>query len=209
MDSKILQGIIKNQRKYNILKELFRKSIHICSAFVPLILYYFYWPTIILLIAAAILYTITQLLMLNGLNVFFFSKIINLASRKRDENKFVLGPLTLVFGILLAALFLPFKSAMVGIFALSFGDGFASLFGKLFGKITIPGARGKTVAGSMACFLAVYISTFATTGNCFISLLIAFIAMSIEVLPLADFDNLIIPLIIGSSYYFLSTCLPF
>ncbi|MCR4742589.1 MAG: phosphatidate cytidylyltransferase [Treponema sp.] len=208
MDSRILQGIIRNQRKYNILKELFRKSIHICSAFVPLILYYFYWPTIILLIAAAFFYTITQILMLKGINVFFFSKIINLASRKRDENKFVLGPLTLVFGILFAALLLPFKPAMVGIFALSFGDGFASLVGKLFGKITIPGAGGKTVAGSMACFLAVYTSTFVSTGNCFVSLLIALIAMSVEVLPLADFDNLIIPLIIGTSYYYLSIYFP-
>ena len=77
------------------------------------------------------------------------SKITEIAARKRDENHFVLGPVTLVCGILLAALLLPLDCARVGIFALAFGDGLASLMGKLFGKITIPGAHGKTAAGSV------------------------------------------------------------
>lgn len=208
MNSNTLQGILRNQRKYNILKELFRKTIHICSAFVPLLLRYIYWPTIGLLVFAAVVYTICQILMLRGIQIPLVSNIINLAARKRDENKFVLGPLTLVFGILIAALILPLPYASVGIFALSFGDGSASLVGKLFGKITIPGARGKTVAGSMACFMAVYISTFCCSRNCLVSFITAVIAMFVEVLPLADFDNLIIPIIIGSSYYFLGFLFP-
>lgn len=203
MDSKILQGIVRNQRKYSIIKELFRKSIHICSAFVPLLLRYIYWPTIGLLGLAAIIYTVCQLLMLKGINIPVVSQIILVAARKRDENKFVLGPLTLVFGIMFAALLLPLNCATVGILALSFGDGLASLVGKLIGKIQIPGARGKTVAGSMACFMAVYVSSFCCSKNCFISLILATIAMFVEVLPLSDFDNLIIPIIIGSAYMFL------
>lgn len=199
----LIEGIVARQRAQNLLKELFRKTIHICSALVPLFLKFFYLPTIILLIVALILYSISELLRLKGHSVPLVSKITEIAARRRDENRFVLGPVTLVCGILLAALFLPLECAKVGIFALSFGDGLASLSGKLMGRVTIPGAHGKTVAGSLTCFLAVYISTFFCTQNCFLSLLIALAAMFIEMLPLSDLDNIIIPISIGGLYLLL------
>ncbi|MCI5607211.1 MAG: SEC59/DGK1/VTE5 family protein [Treponema sp.] len=200
MQNNILEGIVVNQRKNSILKELFRKTIHICSAFVPLLLHYFYWPVMILLVLAAAGYTLCEFLRLHNYSIPLISKITEIAARKRDENKFVLGPVTLVLGILLAAFLLPLEYATVGIFALSFGDGCASLVGKIIGKITIPGARGKTVAGSLACFFAVFLAAFCYSGNCLISLIIGVSAMVIEVLPLADADNLIIPISIGFIY---------
>lgn len=200
MQTKISSGIVARQRLNSLLKELFRKSIHICSSLVPLLLKYAYWPIIILLFLALIIYSISEILRLKGHSIPLISKITEIAARKRDENKFVLGPVTLVIGILAAALCLPLEFATVGIFALAFGDGLASLVGKMIGKITIPGAHGKTVAGSFACFLAVYIATFCYTGWCSASLIIATCAMFIEVLPLADFDNVIIPISIGYIY---------
>ncbi len=193
-------GIVKRQRLNAIFKELFRKSIHICSSLVPFFLALSYWPVIILLLLALIVYTVSEFLRSRNINLPIISKITEIAARKRDENRFVLGPVTLVCGILIAALLLPLDCARVGIFALSFGDGLASLMGKLFGKITIPGAHGKTAAGSLTCFAAVFVSTFCCCGNCFISLVIALCAMFIEILPLADFDNLIIPPVIGIIY---------
>lgn len=190
-------GIIERQRLNAIFKELFRKSIHICSSLVPLFLKFAYWPVIGLLVTALILYTISEILRSKNINIPFISKVTEIAARKRDENRIVLGPITLVLGILLAALILPLDCARVGIFALAFGDGLASLMGKLFGKITIPGAHGKTAAGSLTCFFAVFVSTFCCCGNCLTALIIAFAAMFIEVLPLSDFDNLIIPPAIG------------
>ena len=190
-------GIIERQRLNAIFKELFRKSIHICSSLVPLFLKLAYWPVIGLLVTALILYIISEILRSKNINIPFISKVTEIAARKRDENRIVLGPITLVLGILLAALILPLDCARVGIFALAFGDGLASLMGKLFGKITIPGAHGKTAAGSLTCFFAVFVSTFCCCGNCLTALIIAFAAMFIEVLPLSDFDNLIIPPAIG------------
>lgn len=200
MQNKFSYGIIARQRLNSLFKELFRKSIHICSSLVPLFLKYAYWPVIGLLCLALVLYCISEFLRLKGYTIPVVSKITEIAARKRDENKFVLGPVTLVIGILIAALALPLEFATVGIFALAFGDGLASLVGKMIGKITIPGAHGKTVAGSFACFLAVYIATFCYTGWCSASLIIATCAMFIEVLPLADFDNVIIPISIGYVY---------
>ena len=196
----IVYGIIERQRLNAIFKELFRKSIHICSSFIPLLLKFAYWPVIALLIAAVIVYTISELLRARGINIPLISKVTEIAARKRDENHFVLGPVTLVCGILLAALLLPLDYARVGIFALAFGDGLASLIGKLFGKITIPGAHGKTAAGSLTCFFAVLVSTYCCCQNTLISLYVALCAMFIEILPLSDFDNIIIPPVIGLFY---------
>ena len=136
-----IYGIVERQRLNAIFKELFRKSIHICSSLVPFFLKLAYWPVIGLLIAAVVLYTISEILRSHNIEIPLISKITEIAARKRDENHFVLGPVTLVCGILAAAFLLPLDCARVGIFALAFGDGLASLMGKLFGKITIPGAH--------------------------------------------------------------------
>ena len=121
----LVYGIIERQRLNAIFKELFRKSIHICSSFVPLFLKFAYWPVIGLLVLALIAYTVCELLRTKNINIPLISKITEIAARKRDENHFVLGPVTLVCGILLAALLLPLDCARVGIFALAFGDGLA------------------------------------------------------------------------------------
>ena len=200
----IVSGIIERQRLNAIFKELFRKSIHICSSFIPFFLKLAYWPVIGLLFFALIAYTICEFLRSKNITIPLISKVTEIAARKRDENRFVLGPVTLVCGILCAALILPLDCARVGIFALAFGDGFASLMGKLIGKITIPGAHGKTAAGSLTCFFAVFVSTYACCRNCLLSLIVAFCAMFIEILPLSDFDNLIIPPVIGWIYLLLA-----
>lgn len=184
-----------------ILKEVFRKSIHICSSFVPLFLRWNYWFTVYGLLIIVALYYFTELARLEGHPVPVISFITKTASRKRDECKFVLGPVTLVLGIVFAALVLPLSSAKVGIFALAFGDGLASLFGKLFGKREIPHTGGKTFAGSITCFAAVFISTFVVSKNIFTSIVVAVCAMLIEAFPLGDWDNMIIPAFTGLIYH--------
>ena len=144
-------GIVARQRLNAILKELFRKSIHICSSFIPLFLKLAYWPVIILLLVALVVYSVSEILRSKGIEIPLISKVTEIAARKRDENHFVLGPVTLVCGILLAALFLPLDCARVGVFALAFGDGRASLMGKLFGEIKCFGVRCKNAASSTTC----------------------------------------------------------
>lgn len=189
--------------KQTIFKEIFRKLIHLCSAVIPFLLKIAYWPVIIGFMIIVVLYYFSELLRLEGHPVPLISLITETAARKRDEAKFVLGPVTLVFGILFAALVLPLDYAKVGIYALSFGDGLASLFGKLIGKHQVPHTGGKTIEGSLACFSAVVIATFVVTGNILISFLVGLFAMLIEILPLGDFDNMVIPIAIGSFYWLL------
>ena len=190
-------GIVLRRYANDIVKEVFRKVIHLCAVFIPFLLKYFYVPVLILLAVVLILYIIAEFLRYKGKTVPIFSVITQAAARKRDENKFVLGPVTLTLGIIIAALLFDYKSACVGIYALALGDGLASLVGKLFGRNIIPFSQGKTAEGSLACFGAIFISTFLVTKSAFSALIIALIGMFIELFPLKDFDNLYIPIILG------------
>ncbi len=190
-------GVLWKRRLIVLYKEIFRKSIHLCSGFVPLCLKFSYPITIGLLCFAGAFYTLTQILSLRGVKVPFVSDITDMAARERDRGKFVLGPLTLVVGILLAALLCPPKAAAVGILALAFGDGLASLAGKFLGNLRIPYTGGKTCAGSLMCFVAIFVSCFCVMGRADVSLAAALCGMFIEVLPLKDYDNILIPLLLG------------
>ncbi|MDR1785483.1 MAG: phosphatidate cytidylyltransferase [Spirochaetaceae bacterium] len=138
-------------------------------------------------------YVAAEILRNRGRTVPFVSAVTAAASRRRDEGKFVLGPVTLCLGILITALLFKGAPAETGIFALVFGDGLASLAGKCFGRVPAPLVRGKTCAGSLACFAAVFASSFAVTGDAARSLITAFAGTALEILPLRDLDNLLIP----------------
>jgi dolichol kinase len=191
------RGIVRKQYLNSIRKELFRKSIHICSAFIPTLLGYAYIPVQVFLLLALVLYTVSELLRMSGIEVPVIARVTEIAARKRDENKFVLGPVTLVLGIVLTAFLWRPEAARIGIYALAFGDGLASLGGKLFGRIHIPFTNGKTAAGSITCFTAVFCSSFSVCGNARTALVLACTAMIVEVLPLGDYDNIIIPVLTG------------
>lgn len=197
------RGIISKQYANSILKEVFRKSIHLCSALIPFFLSLAYWPVMGVLALALVLYCISEALRMHGVEVPFIAKITEVAARKRDENKFVLGPVTLVVGIMISSLLWKHEASQIGIYALAFGDGLASLFGKLFGRVYIPGTHGKTAAGSLTCFTAVFVSSYAVCRDCGIALTLAVTAMLVEVLPLGDFDNVVIPVLIGGVAQFL------
>ncbi len=191
------------QRRTEIVKELFRKSIHMLSAAVPFLLSVAYWPTLILLMTVVLVYSLSELARMHGVEIPVISKITTVAARKRDENKFVLGPVTLTVGIILSALLWKGEGACIGIFALAFGDGSASLMGKLFGTVKVPFADGKTVAGSLTCFIAIFLSSFCVCRNALEALVLALVGMIIEVLPLKDLDNLVIPVAIGALAFFI------
>ncbi len=190
-------GIEFKKHLTSLRKEFFRKSIHMCTALVPLALHFFRIPVILLLCCAVILYIIAESFRIRGIEIPLISDITAAAARKRDEHKFVMGPVTLVLGIVVSAILWDEKSAAVGIFALAFGDGSASLAGKTFGLVQVPFSQGKTAAGSLTCFFAILCSAFLVTKNTFVALVVACVGALVEVLPLKDWDNLLIPVLLG------------
>jgi dolichol kinase len=136
-------------------------------------------------------------LRLSGVKVPVVSALTKMASRERETGRFVLGPVTLACGAMLALMLFPLPVASAGIFAVAFGDGFASLVGKLFGRIRPAFLLGKSIEGSLACFLATAVSVYLVSHNYAAALIAALVATAVEALPLEDYDNLLLPVTVG------------
>ena len=160
--------------------------------------------TVAFLMVGTLSYTIMEYLRLSGVKVPIISSLTGMACRSRDMGRFVMGPVTLGLGALFALLLYPSPAAAIGIYALAFGDGFASLTGKFFGRIKPAFLCGKSIEGSIACFAAVLISAYAVSGNIHIAVAAAFAATIIEALPLEDYDNILIPVTVGLAVQFAS-----
>ncbi|MCL2762928.1 MAG: phosphatidate cytidylyltransferase [Treponema sp.] len=181
----------------DIKTELIRKSIHFLIALSPGMAAINYPLTVLGLMAGVLGYTIMEHLRLSGIKVPVISALTDMASRPRDRGNFVLGPVTLGIGALLALLLYPSPAACIGIYALAFGDGFAAPIGKLFGKTRPAFLFGKSVEGSVACFTATYIAALMVSRNFTISLAAALTATAVEALPLEDYDNIVLPLVVA------------
>jgi dolichol kinase len=177
--------------------EVVRKSIHFLIALSPLMASVSRTFTMAFLMAGTLLYVYMEALRLSGVEVPFVSSLTAVASRSRDKGRFVLGPVTLGLGALLALLFYPSPAASIAIYALAFGDGFASLVGKLFGRTRPSFMYGKSLEGSLACFAAVFIAAWQVSRSLHVSLAAAFTAALAEAFPLDDLDNLVIPIAVG------------
>jgi len=184
--------------------EVVRKAIHFLIALSPSMAAINMQFTVLFLMAGTMGYTIMEYLRLSGVKVPLISSLTKMASRPRDMDSFVMGPVTLGLGALLALLLYPSPVAVIAIYALAFGDGFASLVGKFFGKIRPAFLYGKSIEGSFACFVAVYISAYAVSGSIYISVAAAFTAMIIEAMPLEDYDNLALPVTVGMAVQLVS-----
>ena len=68
---------------------------------------------------------------------------------------------------------------------------------KVYGSIVVK------ESGSLTCFTAIFISSFALLHNTALSFIAALTGTLIEGLPLKDFDNLCIPVVLGGLSQFL------
>jgi len=182
--------------------EIVRKSIHFLIALAPSMAAVNRPLTVLFLMFGTLGYTFMEYLRLSGANIPVFSSLTKMASRPRDASRFVMGPVTLGLGALVALLLYPSPVASIAIYALAFGDGFASLVGKFFGKWRPAFLYGKSVEGSLACFTATLVSAYAVSGNMRVAMTAAFTAMIVEAMPLEDYDNLILPVTVGMAVQF-------
>jgi dolichol kinase len=180
-----------------IKSEIIRKAIHFLVALCPSIAAVNKPFTVGFLILGTLGYTLMEYLRLSGIKVPVISSLTNMASRSKDIGCFVMGPVTLGLGALLALLLYPSPAAAIAIYALAFGDGVASLAGKFLGNLRPAFLCGKSIEGSIACFVAVFISAYVVSGSINISIIAAFTAMAVEALPLEDYDNMAIPVTVG------------
>ncbi|GHV85136.1 phosphatidate cytidylyltransferase [Spirochaetia bacterium] len=183
-------------------QELVRKALHFLIALAPVLAAFNRLFALALLAAGIFAYTVMETLRRRGVSIPLVSDLTVFASRRRDHGRFVLGPVTLGMGAFLSLLIFPPQTAAIAICALAFGDGTASLAGKFIGRTRPPFLFGKSLEGSAACFLGTLLSVYLVTfysgsGNWTIALIAAVSASITELLPIRDWDNIIIPLAAG------------
>lgn len=177
--------------------EFTRKLLHLLIAFVPTMLYFSRECTIAALAIGTSLYALFEYLRMHGRRVPLVSSVTEKAARKRDSGKFVKGPITLGFGALCSVLLFSPESASIAIYVLAFGDGFSSLVGKTIGHIKLPLTKGKSLEGSITCFVLSFLSAFLVSWRLGPALVIALCSTLTEALPTKDWDNIILPLVAG------------
>ena len=197
--------IINSKNVDELKAEIVRKALHFLIALSPSMAAINRPLTVFFLVAGTLSYTLMEYLRLSGVSIPIISSLTNIASRPRDSGRFVMGPVTLGLGALLALLIYPSPAAAIAIYALAFGDGIASLAGKFFGKLRPAFLFGKSIEGSAACFSVVLVSAYAVSGHLHIALVAAFTATIVEAMPLEDYDNLAIPVAVGLAVKFTST----
>jgi dolichol kinase len=181
----------------NVKNEALRKAIHFLIAFCPSLAALSLYGTEILLAAGCLIYAWFEIFRRRGINIPVVSALTRMASRPRDFGRFVIGPITLGLGALLVLAFFPPLIAAIAIYALAFGDGFASLVGRIYGRTRPVFLRGKSLEGSFACFVAVFLTAYGVSGNIRLAVIAALTATVIEALPLGDYDNIILPVGVG------------
>jgi dolichol kinase len=187
----------KKATREEIAIEFTRKSIHLLIAFVPFLLSLSKPLTIALLLAGTAVYAIFEQLRMKGIKIPIVSMLTARATRLRDDGHFVTGPVTLGLGALISVMVFDPISASIAVYILAFGDGFSSLVGKTVGRISLPLTRGKSVEGSLTCFVFSLISAFLVSGQLRAALIIAAVSTLVEAAPTKDWDNILLPLSAG------------
>ncbi|MCQ2592695.1 MAG: hypothetical protein MJ188_07905 [Treponema sp.] len=132
-------------------------------------------------------------------------------SRKEDESNGTVWYAVSFTVMNIVSFFVPAftVSAGFGIFTLSFGDGFAAIFGKINSKANLKIMKHRSLFGSLSCFIfsALGIVLVSLLTGCWLSvpfiLLTALFATILEFIG-GRFDNLVIPFgVFGITYLFL------
>ena len=177
--------------------EFARKGIHLLIALVPTLAALNRSNTALLLMAGTLFYACAESMRFLGFSPPFIASVTEALLRKREEGRFAIAPVTLGLGALLALLLFPPPAAAVAIYALAFGDSASCLVGKFLGRLRPAFMTGKSLEGSLACFAASAISAFAVLQDWKPALAVGTVSLFVDVLPLEDFDNILLPLAAG------------
>jgi len=179
--------------------ELIRKSIHMLIALVPLLASLLGASITLAILAAGVLfYSFAEYQRKQGRSIPLITRITYAAARQTDREGVILGPITLGVGAMVSLLLYPAPASIIAIYSLAFGDSISSIAGKLFGRSRFPYLQGKTLEGSLACFILVFYITNHMVGAFLPSLVVAGVATVLEAVPVKDLDNIILPM--GSGF---------
>ncbi|MFQ6136978.1 MAG: DUF92 domain-containing protein [Candidatus Hydrothermarchaeales archaeon] len=175
-----------------------RDVLHIIAGFVAIFLEYL--TRIEAVLAAVGIFACIYLLMIPSRSKFF-----NLVARSEDWKRgYAQGLFFYGLAIIFLVIFAPLYIAAVCIVVMSFGDGFATVVGKRYGKThlswakkekTLEGAIGFLAFATISSFLILKFMLTASTSRLFVyAIITSFIAALVEMLDITVDDNLAVPI---------------
>lgn len=211
--SRVLQKVKKYQEdiKANVTKsyrhEMYRKSVHLSSLWIPAIIYFAHTGISVAIFLSLLM---ANLLLEYGnykrwrwARIFFtvlFSK--TLRNKERVRNRFtVTGSVYVLSSAIMCSLLFPKEVAAIALTVMLVSDTLAALVGKAFGTRKV--YKQKSLEGTLAFFLSaliinmlfepIYTFTYVSVIACFIATFVELFEDRLEM----D-DNLSIPLAIGA-----------
>jgi len=180
-----------------IVPELLRKCIHMLIALVPSLAAINRSNTALLLMVGILFYSCAESLRFLGFSLPFISSVTRAVSRKREQGRFALAPVTLGLGALIALVIFPPPQAAAAIYALAFGDSASTIAGKFMGRLRPAFLSGKSIEGSFACFAVSALAAYLVFFDLKTSLAVGFASLLVDALPLREFDNILLPFAAG------------
>ena len=182
--------------KITYQNELLRKSIHLFSSVLALILYIFGKNVIIYpLIFITTIYITLDYLRKNTVLNNFYLKYFKIVTREKEIMGKLTGASYLLLGYTITIFLFSETSAIISILIVSISDSVAALVGRKYGMINI---RNKTLEGTFSFFLSSIIIFLPFSFNYFLVFLICLVITIVEFFDdlLVD-DNLVLPIVSG------------
>ena len=184
-------------------RELLREIIHISGFLVAFFTMYLglnpLWVAFVISMIT-LTYIVSELSRMLGVNIPIASTITWKAAIKPEIHEFVTAPIFFAVGIMLALLLFPAPINYASIATFTFGDGFATIFGKTFGRHAFPYNKGKKIEGTILGFVFAFLGALAFV-NPFMAVAGAATAMIVETLPAPINDNLTMPVLAGLAMF--------
>jgi glycerol-3-phosphate acyltransferase PlsY len=182
-------------RTFSVKRELQRKSIHLAMIIIPVWIYVTPpdWTLLGLIIATSATVVMDLLRLtdhrLRGFFLRFFRSLI-----RSHEEEHLLGSTYFMIAALLSVLAFDDQIAIAALTFLIIGDTVAAIVGKKYGK---PLYWGKSLQGSLACFVSCLIIGAALLDNQWVIISGALAAAVAEALPVPMDDNMRVPIVSG------------
>jgi dolichol kinase len=185
----------KPATQFSIKQELRRKSIHLSMIIIPVWVYVTppSWGLLGLIIATLATVALDLLRLSDQRLRRFFLQLFRSMIRRHEEEH-LLGSTYFMIAALLSTIAFDKMIAIAALTFLVLGDSAAAFAGKKFGR---PTYWGKSIQGSLACFVVCATIGSAVLANGWVALVGAVAATVAEALPLPMDDNMRVPILSG------------
>jgi len=179
--------------RFNWRREIFRKAVHLTGSVFPFLARLNERATVITLLSVIVAYLLSEMFRTFGLSLSVLSSITRRAQRHSEKKGIIIGPVLLGLGIAATIMLFRFEVYLPAVLVVAVSDSVSALVGRRFGRVHILGLKNRTLEGSLAFFISAFaiLVPFYPLPQ---ALLATIVATLMELVPVYNLDNFLIPL---------------